>query len=147
MVKYLQKNSFSSIIIYRTIYQFNNLSIQHFINSSSSMDIKKQVEYFKGLPYETKRTKVLEMLKQLQWTHEVFSMFYKTISSLSKISDSVLIYIYQSILEIANEIEAGRKDEAQDKIKKMSEVLMVIKKQEEMEMKREGNPDDLLKNL
>lgn len=74
-------------------------------------------------------------------------MFYKTISSLSKISDSVLIYIYQSILEIANEIEAGRKDEAQDKIKKMSEVLMVIKKQEEMEMKREGNPDDLLKNL
>lgn len=111
------------------------------------MDIKKQVEYFKGLPYETKRTKVLEMLKQLQWTHEVFSMFYKTISSLNKTSDSVLIYIYQSILEIANEIEAGRKDKAQDKIKKMAEILMTIKKQEEMEREREGNPEELLKKI
>jgi len=74
-------------------------------------------------------------------------MFYKTISSLNKTSDSVLIYIYQSILEIANEIEAGRKDKAQDKIKKMAEILMTIKKQEEMEREREGNPEELLKKI
>lgn len=74
-------------------------------------------------------------------------MFYKTLNTISKISDAVLIYIYQGILEIAEDIEAGKKDQAQDKIKKMSEVLMMIKKQEEMEREREGNPDDLLKNI
>ena len=111
------------------------------------MDIKKQVEYFKSLPYETKRTKVLEMLKQLQWTHEIFAMFYKTVNSLAKVSESVLLYLYQSIMEIATDIEAGRKDVVQDKIKKMAEVLMMIKKQEEMEREREGNPEELLKKI
>ncbi len=66
---------------------------------------------------------------------------------MNKISDPVLVYLYQSILEIADEIEAGRKDEAQDKIKKMSEVLMAIKKQEELEREREGNPDTILENI
>ncbi|MFA7298617.1 MAG: hypothetical protein WC010_03140 [Candidatus Absconditabacterales bacterium] len=111
------------------------------------MDIKKQVEYFKGLPYETKKEKVIEMLKQLQWTNEIFAMFYKTLVSLNKISESVLTYLYQSVMEIAVEIEAGRTDEAQDKIKKMAEVLMMIRKQEEMEREKEGNPEELLKNI
>lgn len=111
------------------------------------MDIKKQVEYFKGLPYERRKEKVIEMLKQLQWTHDIFAMFYKTLNTLSKISDAVLVYLYQSILEIAGEIEAGRKEEAQDKIKKMAEVLMAIKKQEELEREREGNPEDVLKAI
>jgi len=74
-------------------------------------------------------------------------MFYKTLNTITKISDPVLVYIYQGILEIAQDIEAGKQDQAQDKIKKMSEVLMMIKKQEEMEREREGNPDDLLKNI
>jgi hypothetical protein len=30
------------------------------------MDIKTQVEYFKGLAYDVKREKVLDMLKQIQ---------------------------------------------------------------------------------
>jgi hypothetical protein len=77
------------------------------------MDIKKQVDSFKNLSYATKREKVIEMLKQLQWTHETFAMFYKTVSTLSKISESVLIYLYQSILEVATEIDAGNKDQAQ----------------------------------
>lgn len=111
------------------------------------MDIKKQVEYFKKLPYETKRTKVLDMLKQLQRTHETFSMFYTTISKLSNVSEKALVLIYQGIFEIAADIEAWNKDKAQDKIKKMAEVLMAIKKQEEMEREREGNPDDMLKSI
>lgn len=111
------------------------------------MDIKKQVEYFKGLSYETKKDKVLEMLKQLQWTHETFAMFYKTINSLNIIPEKVLLYLYQSILEIAEEIAVGNKDQAQEKIKRMSEVLMMIRRQEEMERDREGNPDELLKNM
>lgn len=111
------------------------------------MDIKKQMEYFSSLPYETKRAKVLEMLKQLQWTHETFSMFYKTVNSLEKIPEKVLMYIYQWIIEIAESIEQWKKEEAQDKIKHMSEVLMMIKKQEEMEREREGDPDEMLKNL
>ena len=92
------------------------------------MDISQQVEYFKNLSYETKKEKVLDMLKQLQWTHETFAMFYEKLSTLDKISDDILMYVYQSILEIANEIEGGRKNEAQDKIKKMGEILMKIKK-------------------
>ena len=60
-------------------------------------------------------------------------MFYKTISILPNVSEIVLIYLYQSILEIAEEISAGRKDAAQDKIKRMGEVLMMIKQQEELE--------------
>ncbi|EKD24743.1 MAG: hypothetical protein ACD_80C00166G0004 [uncultured bacterium (gcode 4)] len=111
------------------------------------MDIKKQVEYFKGLSYETKKDKVLEMLKQLQWTHETFAMFYKTINSLNSISETVLIFIYQGILEIAEQIAAWNKNEAQEKIKKMSEVLMMIRRQEEVEREHEGNPDELLKNM
>lgn len=74
-------------------------------------------------------------------------MFYKTVYSLNQVADSMLIYLYQSILEIAEELTAWRKEVAQDKIKRMAEVLMVIKKQEEMEKEREGNPDDLVKNM
>jgi hypothetical protein len=111
------------------------------------MDIKKQVEYFKGLSYDTKREKVLEMLKQLQWTHETFAMFYKTVNSLSNVSETVLIYLYQGILEIAEEIEAGRKNGAQEKIKKMAEVLIMVRKKEELEREKEGNPDELLKSM
>lgn len=111
------------------------------------MDIQKQVEYFKTLPYETKKGKVTEMLKQLQWTHETFAMFYKTITTLADVSETVLLYIYQGILEVAEEISAGNKDEAQDKIKKMGEVLMMIRKKEEMEREKEGNPEELLKNI
>ena len=111
------------------------------------MDIKKQVEYFKELSYDTKREKVLDMLKQLQWTHETFAMFYKTLTTLTSVSESVLIYLYQGILEIAEEINAGNQNSAQEKIKKMAEVLMAIRKQEEMEREREGNPDELLKSM
>lgn len=118
-----------------------------FIKLSSKMDIKKQMEYFSSLPYDVKRAKVLEMLKQLQWTHETFSMFYKTVNSLEKVPEKVLIYIYQWIIEIAESIEQWKKEDAQEKIKHMSEVLMTIKKQEEMEREREGNPDEMLKNM
>lgn len=111
------------------------------------MDIKKQVEHFKGLPYETRKNKVIEMLKQLQRTHEIFSMFYKAINALDTISENMLLYLYTSIMEIAADIETGKKEEAQDKIKKMAEVLMAIKKQEEREREREGNPDEMLKNI
>jgi hypothetical protein len=46
------------------------------------------------------------MLNQLQSTHKTFAMFYKTISSLEKVSDNSLVYMYQSILEIAQDIRA-----------------------------------------
>lgn len=111
------------------------------------MDIQKQVEYFKGLSYETKRGKITEMLKILQWTHETFAMFYKTITTSNNISETILTYLYQSILEIAEEINAGRKEGAQDKIKKMAEVLMMIRQQEAMEREREGDPEELLKSI
>lgn len=87
------------------------------------------------------------MLKKLQRTHETFAMFYKTINEVKNISEQVLVYIYQGIMEIATEIEAWRHNNIQEKIKKISEVLMMIKKQEEMEREREGNPDDILKSL
>lgn len=87
------------------------------------------------------------MLKQLQWTHETFAMFYTTVSTLDKVPENILMYIYQGILEVAEEISAGNKDEAQNKIKKMADVLMMIKKQEEMERQREWNPEELLKNM
>jgi hypothetical protein len=128
-------------LLYTEIYYLS------FITYHQKMDIKKQVEYFKGLSYDTKREKILDMLKQLQWTHETFAMFYKTINSLNKISEKILLYIYQSILEIATSIETWKKDQVQDKIKNMAEVLMAIRKQEEMEREKEGNVEDLLKNI
>ena len=64
-------------------------------------------------------------------------MFYTTVNVLPDISENVLEYLYQSIMEIAQEIAAGNKSEAQDKIKKMAEVLLMIRKQEEMERQRE----------
>ena len=111
------------------------------------MDIQSQVEYFKSLSYEIKREKVLEMLNQLQWTHETFARFYTTVSTLPTISESILEYLYQSIMEIAEEIRSGKTNEAQNKIKKMAEVLMNIRREEEMERAREGNPENLLNNL
>ncbi|MCX6824798.1 MAG: hypothetical protein NTY80_01110 [candidate division SR1 bacterium] len=117
------------------------------ISGITKMDIKKQVEYFKGLSYKTKRDKVLEMLSQLQGTHETFAMFYKTVNTMPDIGEAILVYIYQGILEIAEEIASGNKDDAQDKIKKMGQVLMMIRKKEEMEKEREGNPEELLKTI
>lgn len=111
------------------------------------MDIQKQVEYFKGLPYQTKKEKVLDMLNQLKNTHETFAMFYTTISQNETIPEQVLIYIYQGIFEVAAELEASDKVQAENKIKKMGEVLMMIRKKEEMERISEWSPDDMLKNL
>ena len=64
-------------------------------------------------------------------------MFYTTVSTLPTISESILEYLYQSIMEIAEEIRSGKTNEAQNKIKKMAEVLLMIRKQEEMERQRE----------
>ena len=111
------------------------------------MDVKKQLEYFKGLSYEVKREKVIDMLKKLQWTHETFAMFYKKITTIKNIKENILMYVYQGIFEVANALEVGNKVEAEDKIKHMADVLMAIRKQEETEMQREWNPDELLKNL
>ncbi|MEI8253521.1 MAG: hypothetical protein WCG25_07450 [bacterium] len=68
------------------------------------MDIPKQVEHFNALSNDTKKLKVLEMLRQLQSTHKTFEMFYKTINSIQEIDDKMLVYIYQSILEIAEDL-------------------------------------------
>lgn len=111
------------------------------------MDIKKQVEYFKGLPYDIKRQKVLDMLNQLQRTHETFSMFYKTVRELEHPSDDVLLYLYKSILEIAEDVSKWKKGKVEEKIKNMAEVLMKIRKEEELAREREGNPDEMLKNI
>jgi len=111
------------------------------------MDIQKQIEYFKGIPYENKKEKILEMLKQLIWTHEKFKMFYDTITTVNNISEKVLIYIYQGIFEIAAEIEAGNTIGLENKIKHMNEVIMAIRQQEEIDKQREGNPDDILQKI
>lgn len=70
-----------------------------------------------------------------------------TISKLKNVSEELLVYVYQGIFEITIEIEAGNKNKAEDKIKNMAEVLMAIRKQEEMERIREENPDEILKNI
>ena len=74
-------------------------------------------------------------------------MFYRTIKLMNNVSENMLVYIYTSIMEVAADIEAGRKEQAQNKIKNMAEVLMAIRKQEEMEREREGNPENMLKNI
>lgn len=111
------------------------------------MDIQKQVEYFKGLPYQTKKEKVLDILNQLKNTHEMFAMFYTTISQNETTPEQILVYIYQGIFEVAAELKAGKKVQAEAKIKKMEKILMMIRKKEEMERISEWNPDDMLKNL
>ncbi len=87
------------------------------------------------------------MLNQLQSTHKTFAMFYQTISSLQKISDNSLLYIYQSILEIAQDIRAWNHISAQNKIKKFWEILADIQRQEALDRQGEWNPDDILKNI
>lgn len=87
------------------------------------------------------------MLKQLQSTHKTFEMFYQTISSLQKVSDSSMVYIYQSILEIAQDIKSWNHASAQNKIQQFWEILADIKRQEELDKQREWNPDDMLKNI
>ncbi len=111
------------------------------------MDIAKQVETFKTLPNETQKEKVLAMLKTLQWTNEIFSSFYKTLNLIHDVSSNVLIYIYQSILEIAEALQQGDKQKAQDKIKKIWEALMSIRRAEELDNEREGSADKILQNI
>lgn len=105
------------------------------------------MERFTQLPYETKKTKVVSMLGKLQWTHETFAMLYEKVSTSSMLSETSLSNIYQGIFEVAEELGKWNKNKAEEKIKHMADVLMAIKKQEEMEMAREWNPDDLLQSL
>lgn len=111
------------------------------------MEVQKQVEIFNSLPYDTRKSKVTEMLNQLQSTHKTFAMFYKTISSLEKVSDNSLVYIYQSILEIAQDIKAWNNTSAQNRIQKFWEILADIKRQEDLDKQHEWDPDDMLKNI
>jgi hypothetical protein len=111
------------------------------------MDIQKQVAYFKGLPYQIKKEKLVDMLNQLKDTHKMFSLLYVALMQNETIAEQTLVTIYQGIFEVAAEIEIGNKVQAEDKIKKMGEVLISIRKKEEMEMLREWNPDDMLKDL
>lgn len=145
-MKYLASNIWQELFSEYTLYKMYCLLL-FTISWITKMDIKKQVEYFKWLSYKTKRDKVLEMLSQLQGTHETFAMFYKTVNTMPDIWEAILVYIYQGILEIAEEIASGNKDDAQDKIKKMGQVLMMIRKKEEMEKEREWNPEELLKTI
>lgn len=145
-MKYLASNIWQELFSEYTLYKMYSLLL-FTISWITKMDIKKQVEYFKWLSYKTKRDKVLEMLSQLQGTHETFAMFYKTVNTMPDIWEAILVYIYQGILEIAEEIASGNKDDAQDKIKKMGQVLMMIRKKEEMEKEREWNPEELLKTI
>ena len=145
-MKYLASNIWQELFSEYTLYKMYCLLL-FTISWITKMDIKKQVEYFKWLSYKTKRDKVLEMLSQLQGTHETFAMFYKTVNTMPDIWEAILVYIYQGILEIAEEMASGNKDDAQDKIKKMGQVLMMIRKKEEMEKEREWNPEELLKTI
>ncbi len=145
-MKYLASNIWQELFSEYTLHKMYSLLL-FTISWITKMDIKKQVEYFKWLSYKTKRDKVLEMLSQLQGTHETFAMFYKTVNTMPDIWEAILVYIYQGILEIAEEMASGNKDDAQDKIKKMGQVLMMIRKKEEMEKEREWNPEELLKTI
>lgn len=111
------------------------------------MTIQDQVAKFTQLPYETKKTKVVGMLDKLKWTHDMFASLYTKITTSASVSEDILAKVYQWIFEVAAELEKGNKGKAEEKIKHMSDVLLAIKRQEEMEMAREGNPDDMLKNL
>lgn len=105
------------------------------------------MERFTQLPYETKKTKVVSMLEKLQWTHETFAMLYTKLNTSSPVSETILAKVYQWIFEVAAELEKWNNGKAEEKIKHMSDVLMAIRKQEEMEIAREWNPDDLLQSL
>lgn len=111
------------------------------------MDIQAQVDYFKALPYETQKEKVLVMLKELKDTHEVFASFYTAIYQVDKVDSWLLEYIYSSILEIAEDIAQGKKEEANQKIDKMQDAIMKIRQQEILEKEQEWNPDNLLQNI
>ncbi len=112
-----------------------------------AMGIQDQIDKFSKFPYETKKAKVVDMLNKLKWTHDMFATLYAKITAASSVSEEILLKIYQWIFEIAAELEKGNTTKAQEKLKHMSDVLLAIKQQEEMEMAREGNPDDMLKNL
>lgn len=111
------------------------------------MDIQKQLEHFAHMSYEDRRTKVLGMLNDLKDAHETFGLAYAQIHALDKVTDNTLLSLYQSILEIAQELRQGKKNRAQDGIKRMEQIWMMIKKQEEKEKEREGNPDELLQYM
>lgn len=111
------------------------------------MTIQDQVAKFVQLPYETKKIKVVGMLDKLKWTHDMFADLYAKITASASVSDNILAKVYQWVLEVAAELEKGNKNKAEERIKNMSDVLLAIKRQEDMEMAREGSPDDMLKNL
>jgi hypothetical protein len=58
-----------------------------------------------------------------------------------------LVYMYQSILEIAQDIRAWNNASAQDRIQKFWEIIAEIQRQEDLDRQHEWNPDDMLKNI
>ncbi len=111
------------------------------------MDINKIVEEFKELSYETKKKKVISMIKLLKDSNEIFLNLYKALILLENPDIDILEYIYEIIFSISNDIEVDLKEDSISKLNDIYNKIKIINKSELEEKEQEWNPDDLLNNI
>ena len=110
------------------------------------MTAQELITSFKTLDYTTQYEKVFAILDQIKDLDPVFKTFYDTLSMI-KVSESVLVYIYESIFSIIDDIQKGNMAKARSRIEQMTDILKRIHEEEAADKIREWNPDNLLNNL
>lgn len=102
---------------------------------------------FAALDLQTKKAKVQALLATIKDTDPIFAQLDSFVHTIPTISDEVLTYIYTSIMDIGTALQNKNTELAQSTFVQLQDKLKSIEAAEQNQMKQEGSPDDLLKNI
>jgi len=104
------------------------------------------IEEFKNLSLQQQKEKLIAMLSQLKDWEWFFEKVKNSIETSNVITSEDLAWIYQDIIEFAEELRNISKEEKKDLMSKLHSKIESLHKQEEQE-RLEENPDDLLNQI
>ena len=106
----------------------------------------KLIEDFSKIGLEKQKNKVIEMLKLLQESDQLFKDLLVIVENKKDIVSQDVIDVYADILALADAIKESDTEKGNEILQKIKVTIQKIHDAEEAERKGQ-NPDDLLKNL
>lgn len=133
-------------IFWHMMHFFYNYDIVKYNFSFIIDKMESCIEEFKNLSLQQQKEKLIAMLSQLKDWEWFFEKVKNSIETSNVITSEDLAWIYQDIIEFAEELRNISKEEKKDLMSKLHSKIESLHKQEEQE-RLEENPDDLLNQI
>ena len=108
--------------------------------------IEKRVENFSKLTFEKQKEKIIAMLSELRDDEWFFQEVLRIVQENDKITSEILVWIYQDILQFAEDIKKINREWQLATIERLKIKIDRLKEQERIEREQE-NPDALLEDI